>query len=180
MSNINNNIKEILVSEDELASINKKLGQMITKDYKNKNLLIIGLLKGCIPFVGDLMKNIDLDLRLEFLKVSSYLGTSSTGNVKIKEDITINVEGYDVLIIDDILDTGRTTSFIKELFIQRNAKSVKVCCLLDKKEGRVIEFDADYIGKDIPNLFVVGYGLDFNEKYRNLPYIGILNENYYK
>lgn len=175
---MNNDIKRVSVSEEKIKEIVKRLGSEISRDYKDKDPLIIGLLKGTIFFMVDLLKNIDIKCTLEFMKASSYSGTSSTGNVMIKGDIP-EVEGRHIILIDDILDTGRTIKSVKELLESRNALSVKVCVLLDKPDGRVVDIEADYVGGIVENEFVVGYGLDYNEHYRNLPYIGVLKEEIY-
>ncbi len=172
-------IKNILVSEEKLANISKELGKKISEDFKDKTPIFIGLLKGCNPFLSDLLKNITIPCEVDYMRVSSYIGTESKGSITIVNDITTNVKGRDVIIVDDIVDTGRTTSLIKNLFEQRDAKSVTLCCMLDKTEGRVVDVDVKYIGTNVPNEFVVGYGLDYNELYRNLPYIGVLKEKVY-
>ncbi len=177
---MNDDIKEILVSEKEINEICTRLGKEITNDYKDKNLVIIGLLRGCFPFMGHLVTNIDSYAILDYMQVSSYNGgTSSCGKLDIKSDITTDLSGKDVLVIDDICDTGITLTEIKKLFLSRNAKSVKTCVLLDKPEGRQVEINADYVGTTIPKKFVVGYGLDYNGYYRNLPYVGVLKEEVY-
>lgn len=173
-----NDIQKISVSKEEIETIVKRLGSQISEDYKDKNPLIIGLLKGTIFFMVDLLKNIDIKCTLDFMKASSYSGASSTGNVMIKGDIP-EVEGRHVVLIDDILDTGRTIKSVKELFESRGALSVKVCVLLNKPEGRVVDIEADYVGGLVENEFVVGYGLDYDEQYRNLPYIGVLKREVY-
>ncbi len=175
-----NDIEKILISKEELENITKKLGEQISLDFKGKTPVFIGLLKGCNPFLTDLLKNVTIPCEVDYMKVSSYLGTESSGNITIVNDITTNIKGRNVIIVDDIVDTGRTTSLIKNLFEQRDAQSVTICCMLDKPEGRVVDVDVKYIGSTIPNLFVVGYGLDYNELYRNLPYIGVLKNEIYK
>lgn len=175
-----NDIEKILISKEELENITKKLGEQISLDFKGKTPVFIGLLKGCNPFLTDLLKNVTIPCEVDYMKVSSYLGTESSGNITIVNDVTTNVKGRNVIIVDDIVDTGRTTSLIKSLFEQRDAASVTICCMLDKPEGRVVDVDVKYIGSTIPNLFVVGYGLDYNELYRNLPYIGVLKNEIYK
>lgn len=178
---MNNDIKKVIVSESELKAICKKLGEQISKDYQDKCPILIGLLKGCEPFFSDLIKNISIYCKLDFMKVSSYFGTTeSSGTVNIKSDIQFDVKDQDVIIVDDIIDTGRTSSLIKNLFEQRGARSVELCCLLDKHEARLVDVDVKYVGGYIPNEFVVGYGLDYNELYRNLPYIGVLKEEIYR
>lgn len=174
-----NDIKKISVTEDEIKQIVQKLGQQITADYREKEPLLIGLLKGCNPFMADLLKVLPIYCSVDYMKVSSYSGTYSTGKVSIQQDITTTVSGKDVIVVDDILDTGRTLQEIKNLFLKRGAKSVKLCVLLDKPEGRQTDIQADYVGGLVPNEFVVGYGLDYNERYRNLPYIGVLKEEIY-
>ena len=171
-------IESICFSEEEIADIVKKLGKEITKDYDGKNPLVIGLLKGCIPFMSDLFKNIDTEITLGYMKVSSYKGTESTGTIKIDGSIP-DVKGRHVIVVDDILDTGRTLNAIKNVFMDNGALSVEVCVLLDKPEGRKVNIVPKYCGGKVPNAFVVGYGLDYDEHYRNLPYIGILKKEIY-
>jgi len=173
-----NDIKKVLVTKDEIDAIAKRLGEQISVDYKDKNPLFIGLLKGAIPFMTDLLKNVNVKCTLEYMKVSSYNGTASTGNVVIKGEMP-KIEGRHVVIVDDILETGRTLRAVRELLLSIGAKSVAICVLLDKPDGRVVDISADYVGDLVPNEFVVGYGLDYNENYRNLPFIGILKEEVY-
>lgn len=176
-----NDIKEVLVSTEQIKNICKELGQKISNDYEGRCPVLIGLLKGCEPFMSNLVQNIDVYCRLDYMRVSSYEGgTSSTGNILIKSDISTDVSGKDIIIIDDIIDSGRSALMVKNLLEQRGAKSVEICALLDKPEGRVVHVDVKYIGTRIPNEFVIGYGLDYNELYRNLPYIGVLKEEIYK
>jgi len=173
-------IEEILVSKEEIETICKLLGNQITNDYKHKKPLLIGLLKGCIPFMSDLVKHIDLYVDMEYLSVSSYHGgIASTGDVKIKKDSDISFKNRDIIIVEDIVDTANTITTMLELFKNRGASSVKVVTLLDKPGGRLKPYKPDYIGTTIPNKFVVGYGLDYNELYRNLPYVGILKKSVY-
>lgn len=178
---LNNDINEVLVSQEQLQIINKRLGEQITKDFQGKNLLVVGILKGSVYFMTDLTRYIDLPLKLDFLAVSSYGGdTRSSGIVKIIKDIDIPLEGYDVLLIEDILDSGRTLSYVTEMLKTRRANSISVCTLLDKPERRVVELNPDYVGCSVPDEFVVGYGLDYDQKYRNLPYIGSLKREIYE
>ena len=157
------------------------MGAQLTKEYEGKNPLVIGVLKGAVMFMTDLSRAMDCDLELDFMDVSSYgAGMESSGDVKILKDLDTTVDGRDLLIVEDIIDTGRTLSYLIEIFKYRKAKSIKVVTLMDKKERRVVDLEADYIGINVPNEFVVGYGLDFNEKYRNLPYIGILKTEVYE
>lgn len=175
-----NNILKTLVTEDEIKGICKRLGKQITNDYQGKELVIIGLLKGCNPFMSDLIREIDLFLKVDYLSVSSYQGTESTGDVRIRMDLSEPISGKHVLIAEDIVDTGTTITTIKKLLLHRGALSVKIVTLLDKPEGRLMECHPEYIGTTVPNEFVVGYGLDFNEEYRNLPYVGVLKPSAYK
>lgn len=176
---MNNDIKEILISHDEIVSRSSELGKIITNDYKDKDLIVIGLLKGSAPFMMELIKSIDNYLEIDFMHVSSYNGTSS-GDLQIKKDITVDIKGKDVLIAEDIVDTGKTLYSVVNLFKERGAASVEVVSLLNKQEGRILPFEAKYIGFEVPNKFVVGFGLDYNEKYRNLPYVGVLKEQIYE
>ncbi|HAZ59625.1 MAG TPA: hypoxanthine phosphoribosyltransferase [Trichococcus sp.] len=174
-------IEEVLYSEEEISAVVKDLGAQLTKEYEGKNPLVIGVLKGAVMFMTDLSRAMDCDLELDFMDVSSYgAGMESSGDVKILKDLDTTVDGRDLLIVEDIIDTGRTLSYLIEIFKYRKAKSIKVVTLMDKKERRVVDLEADYIGINVPNEFVVGYGLDFNEKYRNLPYIGILKTEVYE
>src|SRR5690606_37116053 len=173
-------IESILVTESEIAQIAKDLGASITKDYQGKTPILVGLLKGCVPFLSDLARNIDLQVEILYMAVSSYHGgIQSSGDVKIKYDLEQSIAGRDILIVEDIVDTGATLKTITSLLLHRGAASVKVVTLLDKPLGRKVEFIPDYIGKTIPKKFVVGYGLDYNEHYRNLPYVGVLKPSVY-
>ena len=181
MPTMNSDIEKVLVSEEELRDINRRLGAQITKDFEGKNLLVVGILKGSIYFMTDLTRCIDLPLKLDFLAVSSYgSGTRSSGIVKIVKDIDIELEGYDVLLIEDILDSGRTLQYVSEMLKSRRASSISICTLLDKPERRVVDLKPDYVGCSVPDEFVVGYGLDYDQKYRNLPYIGSLKREIYE
>ena len=175
---LNKDIKEVLVTEEQLKEVNERLGAKITEDFKDKNLLVVGIL---IYFMTDLTRYIDLPLKLDFLAVSSYGGgTSSSGAVKILKDIDINLEGYDILLVEDILDSGRTLHYVCEMLKTRKPKSVSIVTLLDKPERRVVDLTPDYVGCQVPDEFVVGYGLDYDQKYRNLPYIGSLKREIYE
>ncbi|MDG3142058.1 hypoxanthine phosphoribosyltransferase [Streptococcus suis] len=174
-------IKKVLYSSDEIAAKSKELGEVLTKDYAGKNPLLIGVLKGAVPFMAELIKHIDTHVEVDFMVVSSYHGgTTSSGEVKILKDVDTNIEGRDVIFIEDIIDTGRTLLYLRDMFKYRKAKSVKIATLFDKPEGRVVEIEADYVCYNIPNEFIVGFGLDYNENYRNLPYVGVLKEEIYK
>ncbi len=176
-------VERILVDEKELDEITTRLANQITEDYKNstKPLILIVILKGSLNFASDLMRKIPLPLEIEFMKVSSYgAGTKNSGEIKIHLDlIREELEKYDLLIIEDIVDSGRTLARLTQLLRNRNANSVKTCTLLDKPSRREVEFTPDYCGKEIENEFVIGYGLDYGEKYRNLPYVGILKREIY-
>lgn len=176
------NIKKVLVSEEEIVQRCEELGQQIKKDYEAKNELplVVGLLKGSVPFLAELIKHIDMDICFEFMDVSSYEGTESIGDVKVNLDLRSSIKGIPVLLVEDIIDTGRTIQEVKRLLKNKGASDVKVVSLLDKPDRRVVEIEADYVGFTVPNEFVVGFGLDFNQKYRNLPYVGVLKDECYK
>ena len=169
-------IKSILISEEEIAKRVKELGKQLTEDYKGKELLVVGILKGCMLFLSDLVRTIDLPLTLDFMVVSSYGATTkSSGVVRIVKDLEREIEGKDVLIVEDIVDTGLTLNHLKELFSTRSPKSLKICAIFDKPSRRLIPIDIDYKGIEIPNKFVIGYGLDYAGKYRNLPDLCVLD-----
>jgi len=173
-------IEEVLLSEEQLQEKIGQLGAQLTEEYQDKFPLLIGVLKGAMPFMTDLMKRIDTYVEIDFMDVSSYgNATVSSGEVKILKDLNTSVEGRDVLIIEDIIDSGLTLSYLVELFKHRKAKSIKIVTLLDKPTGRKVDLKADYVGFDVPDAFVVGYGLDYAERYRNLPYIGVLKKSVY-
>ncbi|EDL63264.1 hypoxanthine phosphoribosyltransferase [Bacillus sp. SG-1] len=177
---LNKDIEKVLITEEELQEKIKKLGAELTEEYKDSFPLAIGVLKGAMPFMGDLLKRMDTYLEMDFMDVSSYgNSTVSSGEVKIVKDLDTKVEGRDILIIEDIIDSGLTLSYLVELFRYRKAKSIKIVTLLDKPSGRKADIKADYVGFIVPDEFVVGYGLDFAEKYRNLPYIGVLKPEVY-
>ncbi|MBC8080836.1 MAG: hypoxanthine phosphoribosyltransferase [Gorillibacterium sp.] len=177
---MHSDIKEVMYSEEEIQQKIKELGQQISRDYQGKELFVICVLKGAFIFMADLVKNVDIPLELDFMAVSSYgASTRSSGVVKIIKDLDVSVEGRDVLIVEDIIDSGMTLSYVIELLEGRAANSVKVVALFDKPARRTVPLQPDYRGFEIPDEFVVGYGLDFAEKYRNLPYVGILKEEIY-
>ena len=167
------NIKTLLTREEVEKRI-KELAKEIKKDYCGKDLLVIGLLKGSIMFMSDLIKEMDLPVMIDFMSVSSYSGTTSTGVINVLKDTDISVKDKDVLIVEDIIDTGLTLSHVKKLLEDRGAKSLKICTLLDKPSRRTVEMKGDYVGFEIPDEFVVGYGLDYDQHHRNLPYVGIV------
>ncbi len=172
-------IASVLVSQEEIKEICKRLGKQISKDYEGKKLLLVSVLKGAVVFMGDLMREITCDCQIDFLSVSSYSGTKTTGVVKFKKDLDVDPDGCDILVVEDILDSGVTLSYLKKVLMDRNANSLKVCAFLDKPANRRADIVADYVGKVIPDEFVVGYGLDYDEKYRNLPYVGVLSPEVY-
>ncbi|HEM2808274.1 hypoxanthine phosphoribosyltransferase [Streptococcus suis] len=177
---LDKDIKKILVSEEEIIAKCKELGQILAKDYADKNPILVGILKGSIPFMAELMKHIDAHIETDYMVVSSYHGgTESSGTVKIIKDLDNSVAGRHIIFVEDIIDTGRTLKELKELFAFRQAASIKIATLLDKPEGRVVEIEPDYTCFTIPNEFVVGFGLDYDENYRNLPYVGVLKEEVY-
>lgn len=170
-------IKEILFTREEIQKKVQELGKIISNDYKGKKLILVGILKGAVPFMADLMREIDLDLEYDFMDVSSYSGTTSVGEVRILKDISTHIEGKDVLFVEDIIDTGLTLSYLADLFKSRAANSVAITTLLSKPKRRKIDIYVKYIGYEIEDKFVVGYGMDYNEKFRSLPYIGVLDES---
>ncbi|WP_040414239.1 hypoxanthine phosphoribosyltransferase [Clostridium thermobutyricum] len=173
-------IKKVLFTEEDLQLKCKELGEKITKDYEGKDLLVVGVLKGSVLFTSDLIKNIKIPCEIDFMAVSSYgNSTESSGVVRILKDLDNGIEGKDVLIVEDIVDTGNTLSYLKIYLNGRGANSVKIITLLDKPERRTAEVEVDYIGFEVPNEFIVGYGIDYAEKYRNLPFVGILDEKVY-
>lgn len=177
---LNEDVKEVLISEQQIIERCKELGKQISKDYEGKVPVVIGLLKGSVPFMAELIKHISIDCEMEFMAVSSYSGTESMGDVKIVKDLDRSIKGCDVLIVEDIVDTGKTLEKVKELLYSKGAEDVKVVSLLDKPSRRIVDIQADYVGFEIPNEFVIGFGLDFNQRYRNLPYVGVLKEELYK
>jgi hypoxanthine phosphoribosyltransferase len=177
---MNKDIKKILIAEDELQAKVKELGAKITKDYQGKDLLLVCVLKGAVLFVSDLMKRIDLPLEIDFMAISSYgSNTQSSGVVRILKDLNQSIEGRNVLIVEDIIDSGLTLSYLAENLKARGPESVEICTILDKPDRRTTSLDIKYTGFQVPDEFVVGYGLDYAEKYRNLPYIAVLKEEIY-
>lgn len=173
-------VKEILLTKEDIKKICERLGAEITRDYKGKKLLLVSVLKGAVVFMADIMREINLPCTIDFMAVSSYQnGVKSSGVVQFKKDLDISVEGYDVLIIEDILDSGLSLKHITEILKCRGANSLKICAFLDKPSNRKCDISADYVGATVPNEFIVGYGLDYAEKYRNLPYVGILKPEVY-
>ncbi len=171
---------KIMLTEEQLHDKVCELGAQISRDYEGKNLLLVSVLKGSVLFMADLMRAISIPASVDFMSVSSYgSGTKTSGVVKIIKDLDIPLEGYDLLIVEDILDSGKTLEYIIEMLEARNPRSIKICTLLDKPDRRQVDISPDYSGFVIPDEFVVGYGLDYAEKYRNLPYIGVLKPEVY-
>ncbi len=178
---VHNDIKKILITEEEIAAKCKEIGEQLTKEYEGRFPLAIGVLKGALPFMSDVLRQVHSHLEMDFMDVSSYGGTNmvSSGEVKILKDLNTKVEGRDLLIIEDIIDSGNTLRYLVDLFKYRKANSIKIVTLLDKPTGRTADIKADLVGFEVPDEFVVGYGLDYDEKYRNLPYIGVLKPEIY-
>ncbi len=164
----------ILINKSKLEKRIEELGKQIEKDYQGKELVFVGILKGSVMFMSELAKNVKSNVELDFMDVSSYQGTQSTGTVTINKDIRNSIEGKNVILVEDIIDTGRTLTYVLEYLKQKNPNSIKIATMLSKPSRRVMELNVDYIGFSIEDKFVVGYGLDYNEKYRNLPYIGYI------
>ena len=172
-------IKKMLLGKEEISSIVKSLGEKISKDYEEKKLLLLSLLKGSVIFTADLMREITIPCQVDFMAVSSYTGTrNGGGKVNIIKDVTKDISGWNVLIVEDILESGYTLDCVVNMLKQRNPESVKICALLDKPNSRKTQIESEYVGKKIPYEFVIGYGLDYNEKYRNLPFIGVIDPKY--
>ena len=173
-------ILKVLITEEELRECVKKLGEQISRDYQGKNLLMVSVLKGSVVFMSDLMRSITIPALIDFMSVSSYgSGVKTSGVVKIIKDLDQQLEGKDLLIVEDILDSGMTLSYLSQLLRARNPRGIRIATLLDKPERRTADIQADYYGFRVPDAFVVGYGLDYSEKYRNLPYIGVLKPEVY-
>lgn len=174
-------IEKVLFTERQIAVMVERIGKEITQDYQGKNLLLVSVLKGSVAFMADLMRSIEIPARIDFMATSSYgSGAKTSGVVKIVKDLDINLEGYDIVLVEDILDSGKTLSYLMELIQARNPGSVRICTLFDKPERREVEVQATYVGAVIPDAFIVGYGLDYDEKYRNLPFVGVLKPEIYQ
>lgn len=183
MENLLKDIEKVLFSHEEIVVATKRIAEQITEDYKNseKEPVLLCTLKGALPFMAELMKQLDIHVVTDFIDVASYHGgTESTGSIILRKDVTMDLENRDVIVIEDIVDTGRTLQHLITYLRERNVKSVACAALVDKPETRIVDIQADYIGVISPNEFLVGYGLDYEEKYRNLPYIGVLKEEIYK
>ena len=180
MQKLTDDIKEVLFSEEKISSIVRDLGARISRDYEGKNLLLVSILKGSVVFMSDLIRAVTIPCGIDFMAVSSYgAGMKTSGVVKIIKDLDINLKGYDVLVVEDILDSGMTLNYILELLQSREPKSIRLCTLFDKPDRRTVKVQADYMGAVVPDEFIVGYGLDYDEKYRNLPFVGILKPEVY-
>lgn len=176
-----NDIKRVLYSEEVIKQRVKELAKDIEKDFKGEDLLMVGVLRGAVMFYADLAREMDMQVHMNFMAVSSYGASSqSSGVVRIQYDLDEDISGKNVLIIEDIVDSGLTLQNLVKTLKSRNPKTLKTCCLFDKKERRRVEFEADYVGFDVPDIFIVGYGLDYAENYRNLKYIGELKEEVYE
>ena len=174
------NIQRVLIDERELAEKVAELGRKISEDYQDKNLLMVSVLKGSVVFMADLMRAVSIPVSVDFMYVSSYgSGVKTTGVVKILKDLDIPLDGFDLLIVEDILDSGLTLHYLREILMQRGPRSIRLVTLLDKPERRQVDIAPDYLGFTIPDEFVVGYGLDYNEQYRNLPFVGVLKPSVY-
>lgn len=178
---MDNVIKEVLITEEEIAKKVKELGEQISKDYKGKDLMLVGILKGAVIFMSDLARNIDIPISMDFMAVSSYGQSSkSTGIVRLIKDLDSSIKNKDILIVEDIIDTGLTLDYLTDNLSKRGANSVKICTLLDKPERRKVDIPVDYFGFIVPDEFIVGYGIDYAQKYRNLSFIASLKEEVYK
>ena len=173
-------IKKVLVNEQQISERSKELGAKITEDYAGKQLLLVALLRGSVPFLAELIKHINLDIQYDFMDVSSYEGTESIGDIRILKDLDTSVKGLDILLVEDIVDTGRTIQTVRETLLHKGANSVRIITLLDKPSRRVVDIKADYVGFEIENEFVIGFGMDFNQRYRCLPYICVLKDECYQ
>lgn len=174
--NIHPDVEKILVSDEQIVNRSKELGKEIGDYYKGEVPIAVGLLKGSVPFLAQLIKNVEGDIEIDFMDVTSYSGTESS-EVKIVKDLECSIKGRSILLVEDIIDTGKTIKIVKELLYSKGAKEVKIVALLDKPKGRKVDVNADWVGFVIPDEFVIGYGLDYNQKYRNLPYVGVIKKS---
>ncbi|MCB6994333.1 hypoxanthine phosphoribosyltransferase [bacterium 210820-DFI.6.37] len=170
-------VGEIMITQEQIQQRAKEIGRQITADFQGEEIVLIGILRGAVLWMGDIMKNVDLDMTIDFMAVSSYgASTKSSGVVKIIKDLDSDIEDKHVIIVEDIVDSGTTLNYLKHYLENRNTKSVRICTLLDKPSGRKVDIQADYSGFQVEDLFIVGYGLDYDQKYRNLPYISFLKD----
>lgn len=166
-----------MITQEQINKRAAEIGRQIEADYRGESVVLVGILRGAVVWMADIMKNVNLDMRIDFMAVSSYgASTKSSGIVKINKDLDTDIEGKNVIIVEDIIDSGITLNYLKGYMENREAKSVRICTLLDKPEGRRVDIDVDYIGFTVDDKFIVGYGLDYDQKYRNLPYISYLEE----
>lgn len=175
-----NDIGKILITEAQIQSRVAELAGQINRDYENEEIIFVGILRGSCYFLCDLTRRIKNSAYIEFMSVSSYKGTQSSGEVRINTDISMPIEGKNVIIVEDIIDTGSTLAYLKRIMLERHPKSLKICSLLDKPSRRKVEIEGDYVGFTVPDEFVVGYGLDYNQRYRNFPDIGVLKPEIYE
>ena len=175
-------IEQVLLTEEQIRNRIKELGQELSEEYAGKNPLVVGVLKGVVVFYADMIRQLSVPCEMDFMWISSYAGTSTSGNMVVKRDVSADIKGRHVLILEDIFDTGTSLDFVYRHLMSKEPASVKICTLLDKPSRRRpgIDLKADYVGFEVPNAFVVGYGLDYNEHYRNLPYVGVLKPEIYK
>ena len=176
-----NNIQKILLTEEQIQTRIQELGEVLSKEYEGKNPVVVGVLKGVVVFYADMIRRINVPCQMDFMWISSYAGTNSTGNMLVRKDVSADIKGRHVLILEDIFDTGHSLDFTYHHLLKKEPASLKICTLLDKPSRRdpKVTLQADYVGFTVPNAFVVGYGLDFNEHYRNLPYVGVLKPEAY-
>ena len=180
MGILDKDIQKVLLTERDIHKAIVRLGKQISEDYEGKDLLMVSVLKGSVVIMADLMRAVTVPCCIDFMVVSSYgFEFESSGEVRILKDLDAPIQNRDLLIVEDILDSGRTLSYLRDILQRRNPRSIKICALLDKPERRSVPIEADYFGVKIPNEFVVGYGLDYEERYRNLPYVGVLKESVY-
>ena len=174
-------IQQVLLTQEQIHSRIDELGEILTKEYDGKDPIVVGVLKGVVVFYADMIRRINVPCQMDFMWISSYAGTNSTGNMLVRKDVSADIKGRHVLILEDIFDTGNSLDFVVKHLMTKEPASLKICTLLDKPERRnpAVTLQADYTGFTIPNAFVVGYGLDYNEHYRNLPYVGILKPEAY-
>ncbi|HIR65060.1 MAG TPA: hypoxanthine phosphoribosyltransferase [Candidatus Faecousia faecigallinarum] len=176
---MHNSIERVLLTEEQIKARVAQLGQALAADYRDKTPIFVGILKGVVVFFADMIRAVQIPCQIDFMAVSSYSGTASTGKIQLLKDLSVDITGRHVVILEDILDSGLTLQHTVEYLQSKHPASVKICTFLDKPEGRKADIQADYVGFSVPNLFVVGYGLDYDEAYRNLPYVGVLKPEAY-
>jgi len=176
---LHDDVEEILLDSDTVATRVLELGAQLSADYAGRDPVLVSVLKGALVFLADLMRGMDLPSSIDLMEVSSYAGTETSGQVRILKDLSLPIEGRDVIVVEDIIDTGLTLNYLLGYLADRQPASIKICCLLDKPARRLADIPIDYIGFTIPDRFVIGYGLDYDERYRNLPYIGVLKPSVY-